>query len=164
MNNKKVITVLTTVCFLLVSPAISIGFDQDQLIKRIELFERLTRVCEESLETICTQEDGRERMQCLFDNYEETSEDCQSTLTEMGRHRSTGEHGSSEEMRQDVQEACGESIETICSEETGMEGIWCLEEIYDETSPDCQDVLDEVPVEGKGGSVNAPSQFIILTW
>jgi len=144
MKSNKVITVLTTACFLLVSPRISIGFDQDQLIKRIELFERLTRVCEDSLETICTQEDGRERMQCLFDNYEETSEDCQKTLDEMGRHSATGEYGSSEEMRQDVREACRDSIETICSEETGMERIWCLEEIYDETSPDCQDVLDEV--------------------
>ena len=164
MNNKKVITVLTTVGFLLVSPGISLGFDQEQFIKRIELFVRLTRVCEESLETICTREDGRERIQCLFDNYEETSEDCQSTLDEIGRHRATGEYGSSEGMREDVQEACRESIDASCAEETGMERIWCLEEIYDETSPDCQDVLDELPVEDKGGSVNAPSQFIIFTW
>jgi len=141
MNRRTLITVLGTACFLLVSPGISLGFEEAAFQKRMELLESLTEMCEESIETICPDEDGRERLRCLFDHYDETSEDCQSLLDEMRSNRAgMGRRG---EMRQKVQEACQDSIETICFEEKGRERVRCLMESYDEASEECQDVLDE---------------------
>ncbi len=92
MNKKELIISLTTVCFLLVCPDILFGFEQDRFQEREEMFESLAEACQESMETICSEETGRERVRCLMDNYDETSEDCRDVLDEiMSRRGARGE-------------------------------------------------------------------------
>jgi len=49
-----------------------------------------------------------------------------------------------QEMREKIQSACGESLEALCGEARGPGTVRCLLDHYDETSAECQALLDEL--------------------
>jgi len=139
-TGKKGFAFLLAGCLILLLPGLSLGWDQEQWREKQEMRQTINATCGESLETFCSDERERKRIRCLIDHYEETSAECQAVLDEAQQRREQERA----RRRETVAAACGESKESLCATEDGPELIHCLFDHYEETSAECQTLLDEI--------------------
>jgi hypothetical protein len=138
--------------FLLLLPGVSSGFDADRMQELQGTRQRIAAACGDSLESLCAGEQGPAQVHCLMDHYENISSECQTLLDEVEQRRQEER----EARRVALAAACGDSLESLCAGKDGPAVVGCLIQHYEETSTECQALLDQIQAMGKPGRGPGP--------
>ncbi len=140
-------TVLAAGCLLLMLSGLSSAFDGEGRQGRQIMSQEIGAACGESLAALCADVWGPGRIRCLLDRYEETSPECQAVLDRIEQRRADQR----ERRRTRVATVCGESLKNLCPGVYGPDCVGCLMDHYDQASPECQALLDDLRSQRRAG-------------